>query len=758
MQRCLSIGRRIAKPVLVTSGVLLSSIETIKFYLIQSGKIEEALAKVTSSKIGIHEGTKFSRENLLHTLKIFRIFLRPVITTRDSTTLARIEHAIEDMETDVSTGALRKQPYCVMLYGPPGVGKSSFAIQIARAIMMHEYGTFTSFQMVTLNETDEYQSEFRTSHRVVLFDDIAASKAEHQDTKNPWRKVIDFVNNVQKTALNPNCEMKGKVYIQPDLVILTSNIDFSKGWSEVTKTMNCQEAIQRRCQQVIQLHDYESVSFVEYSGTDRHNGGVCGARMLNHDLGKEKLISRSTAVEFLLEDYISHMDSQTKFLNTFNGYFDDFKSGSSTYSPQTEIAPSSDVDGKLSDLSDGHYNSILFNFLLKNVKWDLYWAMYQQQHNSAMYYWDGIIYETWQPVPQTAIHVSKTLMEDLRKYQFPEESDCIEIPNLRAESSTHVRMDAIYGDLDDISSLDLESIPIPGSQLPEHGYIAPDTLPSLIEMYQQLPGESWHDACLRHFQLLLRTWNYTRPPGDDQKLKAKCRRFNVPIESKTYYHIKQCSIAMLPASLHFNVLLGLAIVAGDFDIYLEGRGLADSDATQNEWFDFFIEKISKKYYSESGFQSEIFAYLLSTEPTLEFSKGHVKRYHKRALEAFNNINPPLDEDDQIDQFLEELPYQLRSPLRVERNVRFACIGEVDLLLTYEDFYIVVEFKGVDGHRAKARVQAVKYGEAISVLQPTKRVFGMIVTPGQTAVVYDNGVNFDPDPVGDYFSKLNYSPL
>jgi len=741
MQRCLSIGRRIAKPVLVTSGVLLSSIETIKFYLIQSGKIEEALAKVTSSKIGIHEGTKFSRENLLYTLKCFRIFLRPVITARDSTTLARIEHAIEDMETDVSTGALRKQPYCVMLYGPPGVGKSSFAIQIARAIMMHEYGTFTSFQMVTLNETDEYQSEFRTSHRVVLFDDIAASKAEHQDTKNPWRKVIDFVNNVQKTALNPNCEMKGKVYIQPDLVILTSNIDFGKGWSEVTKTMNCQQAIQRRCQQVIQLHDYESVSFVEYSGTDRHDGGICGARMNNHGLGREKLVSRSTAVEFLLEDYISHMDSQTKFLDTFNGYFDDLKSDSLTYSPQAEIAFSPDIDEKLSDLSDDHHNSILFNFLLKNVRWDLYWAMYQQRHNSPMYYWDGIIYETWQSVPQTAIHISRTLMEDLRKYQFPEEDDCLEVPNLRAESSTHVRMDPIDGNLDDISDLNLdENLSRPNS--PQ------DSEDSSLDTDEELA------RLLRYIHI----WALARPSEHTRLLKDRCERFSISRDSPIYNLILKASLSLLSSVRRPDLFAIWTFVFGTYDTVGQLQTIPEEELTFRHLVEVSIQNFSMRASGNTGVPPEIFAYLLATEPSLEFSKSHIKRYHKRALEVYNNPEPPLDERTQIETFLGELPYQLRSPLRIEKNVTFACIGEVDLLLTYDDFYIVVEFKGIDSMKAKARKQAIKYGEAMSVLQPTKRVFSMIVTPNHTQVVYDNGVNFDPDPVGDYFSKLNYSPL
>lgn len=324
MQRCLSILRR-NTAVLTAGGVLLVGIyEFCKQCVMQTGKIESDLARVTMSKIG-SDDPFYERTKLLDRLINYRRFFRKINSLRESAIAARLDIAIVDMQTDVSTGALRRQPFCVMLYGPPGVGKSSFAIQIAQAIMKYEHGTFNSAQMVTLNETDDYQSEFRSSHKVVLFDDIAAARTTHSDTKNPWRKVIDFVNNVQKTALNPNCEMKGKVYIKPDLVILTSNINFDKGWGEVDKTMNCTEAIQRRCKRTVRLHDYEKVSFTEFSKHLQSRTSALGAVPVNVSSEPANKISRAVAVQSLLDEYILHMKSQTEFVRTFNDYFDDLR-------------------------------------------------------------------------------------------------------------------------------------------------------------------------------------------------------------------------------------------------------------------------------------------------------------------------------------------------------------------------------------------------------------------------------------------------
>jgi hypothetical protein len=82
---------------------------------------------------------------------------------------------------------------------------------------------------VTLNETDEFQSEFRTHHKVVILDDIANEAAPETSAyaapKNPFRKIIDFINNITKVALNPTLEAKGRVLIKPELVVCTSNMD-----------------------------------------------------------------------------------------------------------------------------------------------------------------------------------------------------------------------------------------------------------------------------------------------------------------------------------------------------------------------------------------------------------------------------------------------------------------------------------------------------------------------------------------------------
>jgi len=299
-----------------------------------TGWLEQDLARVSTAKIGSIKDPYFTVKALVKRLKRYRLLhMYNIFSVRDSNTLSRISHALDDLETDVSNGSLRQQPFCIVLYGYPGTGKSSFAIQIARALMIDKYGSFQSSDMVTLNETDEYQSEFRTSHKVVLFDDIGASKYGLADTKNPWRKVVDFVNNIRKTALNPNVEMKGKVYIEPDLVIITSNLDFTTG-AAISQYIPAQDAIFRRFNRIVRVTNHCEVTPVHRVQEERHS-------MANHHMSSSPqyeearvdsttrgslpvLQPRDQYVEELIPSFREHEQDQARFVERFNAYFDDF--------------------------------------------------------------------------------------------------------------------------------------------------------------------------------------------------------------------------------------------------------------------------------------------------------------------------------------------------------------------------------------------------------------------------------------------------
>jgi Holliday junction resolvase-like predicted endonuclease len=289
-----------------------------------SGMIEEDLSRVTTAKIGSLKDPRYDVPSLLSRLYRYKKSLMyTIFSLRDSSTLARVCAAIDDLETDVSDGTFRKQPFCILLYGFPGTGKSSLAIQIARALMTDKHGEFNSHDMVTLNESDEFQSEYRSSHKVVVFDDIGASKCGLSDTKNPWSKVIDFVNNIKKTTLNPNVDMKGKVYIKPELVILTSNLDFQKG-GKINHYVPAFEAILRRLSRIVKVIDHTTVHPLLF---DKTHIQIETESYMTHRTRcelRDDPISSTDYIHELRDAYWKHDLDQTYFVDHINSYFDDY--------------------------------------------------------------------------------------------------------------------------------------------------------------------------------------------------------------------------------------------------------------------------------------------------------------------------------------------------------------------------------------------------------------------------------------------------
>lgn len=119
--------------------------------------------------------------------------------------------------------SIRMRPYAILAFGGSGVMKSSLTPAIARYIL--EVNGFDSAQrsVISINEFDKFQSEYRTYHNAVVFDDLCNGKPD-QTEGNPVSKVIQFINNMPTSALNPNVDMKGNVMIEPKIVFGTTNL------------------------------------------------------------------------------------------------------------------------------------------------------------------------------------------------------------------------------------------------------------------------------------------------------------------------------------------------------------------------------------------------------------------------------------------------------------------------------------------------------------------------------------------------------
>jgi hypothetical protein len=299
--------------------------------------IEETLSLYPAIKAGAEEVAGMTRERYLQRLtwlkEICRIGSLELFDERKKSSFSRISNTIESLLLDNADGRIRRQPYCVLLFGAPGTGKTGLAMRIAESCIRAKYGKFCVNDVVILNESDEFHSEFRTNHKVVIFDDIGAEKPQINQI-NPFRKVIDFVNNIKKTALNPNVELKGNVYIQPDLVILTSNMKPQLGCQAY---LNCPEAIYRRISVAINTISFTECSLCKKTTSERvtvRNGTFRSDLRFDFDASaadKCPFIENKNGVSYSIQEitlllklqFLDHIDAQDAFVASINSLFDE---------------------------------------------------------------------------------------------------------------------------------------------------------------------------------------------------------------------------------------------------------------------------------------------------------------------------------------------------------------------------------------------------------------------------------------------------
>lgn len=288
--------------------------------------IDELLALGATVKAGAMHLVYFTREQYIDLLRLsakatkflYAIERREAVRT----THYRVNAMLESLSLDDSNGKLRKQPFMILLQGYPGSGKTTLAIDLAINLLKARYGCAYADEIVTLNETDQFQSEFRSSHKVVIFDDLDAENPNNSQM-NPYHKIVDFVNNVNKTSLNPNLELKGNVYILPDLVLATTNSKelFIEPW------MSCPAAIRRRINYKILVTRHGSTQKMLLSQFQEGNQNTAMSHIYGTSATDDYQILETEDTEILFSElrgeFLRHLELQEQFVAKINDKFDE---------------------------------------------------------------------------------------------------------------------------------------------------------------------------------------------------------------------------------------------------------------------------------------------------------------------------------------------------------------------------------------------------------------------------------------------------
>jgi hypothetical protein len=119
-------------------------------------------------------------------------------------------------------GGLRHAPYSIGIFGGTSVGKSAIANILLVTTLKHN-GHDASDDKIVVLQDEKFMSNYRSHINGVLVDDIGNTKPAFVE-RAPTDLIVSLVNNVRMYANMPEAEMKGKVSVEPYVVVMTKNV------------------------------------------------------------------------------------------------------------------------------------------------------------------------------------------------------------------------------------------------------------------------------------------------------------------------------------------------------------------------------------------------------------------------------------------------------------------------------------------------------------------------------------------------------
>jgi hypothetical protein len=151
-----------------------------------------------------------------------------------------------DYVTRKLSSGIRRAPFAIEFFGESSQGKTTIGDQITDALLTSQGLSIDKKYRATLNPGDKFMSTWTTDKLVMVLDDVSNEKAMFVE-KAPTRAVLDIVNNAMMYATKADLESKGRCFVEPEIVILNTNIEHL----DAGTYMNCPYATQRRMDLVI---------------------------------------------------------------------------------------------------------------------------------------------------------------------------------------------------------------------------------------------------------------------------------------------------------------------------------------------------------------------------------------------------------------------------------------------------------------------------------------------------------------------------
>lgn len=144
------------------------------------------------------------------------------IRNRFSDKLMELRRIESEYDNVAKSSGFRIAPYAIKIHGPSGVGKTSLAQILMKAVLLHNgYDASDAFTN-TWSPTDKFMATHKSKTVCLLIDDMCNSPPSVSNV-NPGELLIQCVGNVYTFAPQAEAELKGKVSLEPKLVVITTN-------------------------------------------------------------------------------------------------------------------------------------------------------------------------------------------------------------------------------------------------------------------------------------------------------------------------------------------------------------------------------------------------------------------------------------------------------------------------------------------------------------------------------------------------------
>lgn len=155
--------------------------------------------------------------------------------------LLKIKIISNDYTASKLAAGIRRAPFAIELFGDSSQGKTTFGDQLLDALLTSAGLPIDKEYRASINTSDKFISNWTSDKLVAIFDDLSNTKSNFVET-SPTNYIIDFCNNQMAYANKADLDGKGKCFIEPELVLVTTNVKHLNA----AIYSNCPFSIQRR--------------------------------------------------------------------------------------------------------------------------------------------------------------------------------------------------------------------------------------------------------------------------------------------------------------------------------------------------------------------------------------------------------------------------------------------------------------------------------------------------------------------------------